>query len=69
LAQAVKRLIKYDVAVDAERDWWSDSHGVTLVVDKSSAAFLEGTTIDFEDKPGARGFRFHNPDAVEQSRR
>jgi iron-sulfur cluster assembly protein len=58
--------MKYEATVDAERDYRSESHGVVVLVDKSSAPFIEGTSIDFEDKPGARGFRFHNPNAREQ---
>ncbi|MCO6044449.1 iron-sulfur cluster assembly accessory protein [Aeoliella sp. ICT_H6.2] len=41
-----------------------DCHGVPVVVDKKSALFLEGTTIDFQDDLQGYGFRFDNPNAV-----
>ena len=39
-------------------------HGVPVVVDKKSALYLDGTTIDFYDGLEARGFKFDNPNAV-----
>ncbi|WP_425399863.1 HesB/IscA family protein [Aeoliella sp.] len=41
-----------------------DCHGVPVVVDKKSALFLDGTTIDFQDDLQGYGFRFDNPQAV-----
>ena len=51
---------KFDGAVDAK----FDCHGVPLVVDKKSALFLDGTTVDFYDGIEKRGFTFDNPNAV-----
>ena len=43
-----------------------ESHGVTVVVDRKSALYLDGTTIRFKDgkADGKRGFVFDNPNAV-----
>jgi iron-sulfur cluster assembly accessory protein len=51
---------KYDAAVDAKYDYF----GVPVVVDKKSALFLDGTTVDFYDGIEKRGFTFDNPNAV-----
>jgi iron-sulfur cluster assembly protein len=41
----------------------SEQHGVKVVVDKKSALFLEGSTVDYYDGLEQRGFQFHNPNA------
>ncbi len=41
-----------------------DCFGVKLVVDKKSALYLDGTTVDFHDGIDKRGFTFDNPNAV-----
>jgi iron-sulfur cluster assembly protein len=41
-----------------------ESEGITLLVDKKSALYLEGSTIDFLEENGQRGFKFDNPNAV-----
>jgi iron-sulfur cluster assembly protein len=51
---------KYDEKADAKYEY----HGVPLVVDKKSALYLDGTTIDFYEGLEARGFKFDNPNAV-----
>jgi iron-sulfur cluster assembly protein len=50
----------YDEKVDSKYDW----HGVTVVVDKKSALYLDGTTVDFYDGLEKRGFTFDNPNAT-----
>ena len=50
----------YDAAVDSKYDY----HGVPVVVDKKSALYLDGTTVDFYDGIEKRGFTFDNPNAV-----
>jgi len=50
----------YDEKVDAKYEY----HGVPVVVDKKSALYLDGTTIDFYEGLEARGFKFDNPNAV-----
>lgn len=50
----------YDAAIDSKYD----CHGVPVVVDRKSALYLEGTTVDFYDGIERRGFTFDNPNAV-----
>ncbi|TWT42748.1 HesB/IscA family protein [Botrimarina hoheduenensis] len=50
----------YDETVDSKFDF----HGVSVVVDKKSALYLDGTTVDFYDGIEKRGFTFENPNAV-----
>ena len=50
----------FDEKVDSRREF----HGISVVVDKKSALFLDGTTIDFYDGIDKRGFTFDNPNAV-----
>jgi iron-sulfur cluster assembly protein len=50
----------YDEKTDAKYDYF----GVPVVVDKKSALYLDGTTIDFYEGLEARGFKFDNPNAV-----
>ena len=58
----------YKLAFDKEYDDSKDSrfeqHGVALVVDKKSALYLDGTTVDFYEGLDKRGFTFENPNAV-----
>jgi iron-sulfur cluster assembly accessory protein len=41
----------------------SDFHGVEVVVDRMSAPYLTGATIDFADRIDAQGFTIDNPNA------
>jgi iron-sulfur cluster assembly protein len=50
--------------LDQEKDSVSEQHGIRLAVDKKSALYLDGTTIDFHDGIDRRGFVFNNPNAV-----
>lgn len=54
----------FDKSYDAKTDSKFDYHGVTMVVDKKSALYLDGTTVDFYDGLEKRGFTFDNPNAV-----
>lgn len=54
----------FDKTVDPAKDSKYDFHGVTVVVDKKSALYLDGTTVDFYDGLEKRGFTFENPNAV-----
>lgn len=51
---------EFDEKTDAKYDW----HGVTMVVDKKSALYLDGTVVDFYDGLEKRGFTFENPNAT-----
>ena len=48
---------------DAANDNKTEQHGVSVVVDKKSALFLDGTTVDYYEGLEQRGFQFHNPNA------
>ena len=54
----------FDKSYDEKADSRYEFHGVPVVVDKKSALYLDGTTIDFYDGLEARGFKFDNPNAV-----
>ncbi|MBI2827324.1 MAG: iron-sulfur cluster assembly accessory protein [Planctomycetia bacterium] len=54
----------FDKTFDEKADSKFDYHGVTVVVDKKSALYLDGTTVDFYDGLEKRGFTFDNPQAV-----
>ena len=42
-------------------DFCFDSHGVTVIVDPKSLAFLDGTELDFVREGLNEGFKFNNP--------
>lgn len=50
----------YDEAADAK----TEHHGVTVIVDKKSDLYLDGTAVDFYEGLDKRGFTFNNPNAV-----
>lgn len=54
----------FDTNYDEKADSKFDYHGVSVVVDKKSALYLDGTTVDFFDGLEKRGFTFDNPNAV-----
>ncbi len=54
----------FDDAADAAKDHVADMHGVKVAVDKKSALYLDGTTIDYYSGLDRRGFVFNNPNAV-----
>jgi iron-sulfur cluster assembly protein len=54
----------FDKAFDEQIDKKYDFHGVTVVVDRKSELYLDGTTVDFYDGIEKRGFVFDNPNAV-----
>jgi iron-sulfur cluster assembly accessory protein len=59
--------MRYELLFDGELapdDAQSDQHGVRVVVDATSAGFLENTTIDFVDALNESGFKIHNPKAA-----
>lgn len=60
----------YDLQIDHsinDYDFVDRSHGFTLVVDSKSSIYLDGATIDWQTQPdGQAGFKFDNPNAVEQ---
>lgn len=54
----------FDNSFDDKADSKASCHGVEVVVDKKSALYLDGTTVDFYDGIEKRGFTFENPNAV-----
>lgn len=56
--------LKFDEEFDAMMDSKSEQHGVAIVVDKKSALYLDGTSVDFYADLDKRGFVFENPNAV-----
>ena len=56
--------LKPDNQFDDTSDSKIDCHGVSVVVDKKSALYLEGTTLDWHDGLDRRGFTFDNPNVV-----
>ncbi len=54
----------FDKSFDEKSDSKYDFDGLPVVVDKKSALYLDGTTIDFYDGIERRGFTFDNPNAV-----
>ncbi|MCE2791188.1 MAG: HesB/IscA family protein [Planctomycetota bacterium] len=55
--------LNIDTQFDEANDTMSEQHGVQVVVDKKSALFLDGTSVDYYDGLEQRGFQFHNPNA------
>src|SRR5690242_12824558 len=56
--------LRFDNQFDEKLDSKYEQHGVTVVVDKKSALYLDGTTVDFYEGLEKRGFTFENPNAV-----
>jgi len=56
--------LRFDNTYDETADSKYEQHGVVVVVDKKSALYLDGTTVDYYDGLEKRGFTFENPNAV-----
>jgi iron-sulfur cluster assembly protein len=56
--------LRFDTSFDEKADSKFEHHGVTVVVDKKSALYLDGTTVDYYEGLEKRGFTFDNPNAV-----
>ncbi len=54
----------FDKAFDEAADSTYEFHGVRVIVDKKSALYLDGATVDWYDGLEKRGFTFDNPNAV-----
>jgi iron-sulfur cluster assembly protein len=54
----------FDNKIDEAADHVTSQHGIQVAVDKKSALFLDGTTVDFYEGLEKRGFTFENPNAV-----
>ncbi len=56
--------LKFDDKFDDKLDSKYEHHNVTVVVDKKSALYLDGTTVDYYEGLEKRGCTFENPNAV-----
>jgi iron-sulfur cluster assembly protein len=56
--------LNFDDTFDAKADSKYECHGVELIVDKKSALYLDGTTVDWYESLEKQGFTFENPNAV-----
>jgi iron-sulfur cluster assembly protein len=52
--------LEYADAIEPE-DQLFEAHGVKVVVDAKSLAFIDGTELDFVREGLSEGFRFNNP--------
>jgi len=52
-----------DQVVDAKLDNVYDMHGVPVVIDRRSALYLDGVTVDYHEDLNRRGFSISNPSA------
>ena len=57
-------VLVFDEDFDENNDQKTEQHGVTVIVDKKSALFLDGTMVDYIDGIDKRGFSFSNPKAT-----
>ena len=48
---------------DSKQDTQYKQDGITVVVDRKSGLYIDGTIIDFYDDLAKRGFVFNNPNA------
>jgi iron-sulfur cluster insertion protein len=59
--------LKIDDAAPNATDLLDDTNGFLLVTDTKSSLYLDGATIDWETRPdGSAGFKFDNPNAIQQ---
>ncbi len=56
--------LNFDNNFDEAADSKFDYHGVSVVVDKKSSLYLDGTTVDWYHSIEKQGFTFDNPNAV-----
>jgi len=57
--------LEYADAVNPD-DHMFESHGVKVVVDPKSLAYLDGTELDFAREGLNEGFKFNNPNVKDQ---
>lgn len=56
--------LNFDDKFNDKEDSKYECHGVAVVVDKKSALYLDGTTVDWYESLEKQGFTFDNPNAV-----
>jgi iron-sulfur cluster assembly protein len=52
-----------DQVVDAKLDNVYEQHGVPVVIDRRSALYLDGVSVDYHEDLNRRGFSISNPSA------
>lgn len=57
-------VLDFDHAGPTEFDLSFVKFGVSVIIDKKSAFFMTGTTLNFKDSLLDRGFEFQNPSAT-----
>jgi len=55
---------KMDFDEPKDSDFVFEEHGVTLVIDKKSMEFLDGTQIDYVESLQGAGFKLENPNST-----
>lgn len=57
--------LEYGMSLDLPRpdDQKFDTEGVELFIDPASLAYLDGSTVDFDDGLHGKGFEIKNPNA------
>ncbi len=57
----------YNISIASEFDEMNDTkneqHGIQVIIDKKSAMFIDGLTVDYYEGIDQRGFMFNNPNA------
>jgi iron-sulfur cluster assembly protein len=56
--------MNFDDQFDESKDTRYEQNGISVVVDKKSAPYLEGASIDYEDTLHSSGFQINNPNAA-----
>jgi len=60
--------LRFDDELNADSDYLDESHGLKIVVDRKSALYIDGASIDWQVlDDGREGFHFDNPNAVKPS--
>lgn len=49
-----------------EEDLTFDSHGIKIIVDPKSLAYIDGTELDFAKEGLNEGFQFNNPNVKDE---
>jgi Fe-S cluster assembly iron-binding protein IscA len=57
--------IRFDNRLVVDSDYLDEIDGLSILIDRRSAQFLEGTTIDWQATPESEGFLFDNPNAAQ----
>ena len=56
--------LAFDDKFDDVKDTRYDQYGVSVVVDKKSSLYLDGTKVDWHHSLDRQGFTFENPNVV-----